>query len=399
LIYLKLKAFRPLYFNTTLSDVVSPPYDTITQEQSRDLLAKEYNIYHLSRQDSREDAENIFRKWIGSGTLRQMDHDVLIVLSQEFPGVSENSVRFGVIGLVDSQQVSGEIIPHEDTFEKAVIERRDLMLALQSQVEPIFLAVESTSLDRAIKHVIRDKTPYGVFEEPSGVTNSVFCIESQDEIDSISSSVSNTRAIVADGHHRLKATREIYSMQNQDRDFWKYSLSYITSLYNDSLFISGIHRVLTLQGGKKSIMEKISRDFIITDFNTYTEDGNIWIFDGHYHRIVPRHSLSITPPEVIKEIMLRKDLGMNLEEMERSISYRYSVADAISAAEKSGGVAILSPNWNKAEFMKTLEKGNLLPQKSTYFYPKIPSGIGIYSNIRRGIGLSLSNKLENPERC
>ena len=399
MIYLKLKAFRPLYFNTTLSDVVSPPYDTITQEQSRDLLAKEYNIYHLSRQDSREDAENIFRKWIGSGTLRQMDHDVLIVLSQEFPGVSENSVRFGVIGLVDSQQVSGEIIPHEDTFEKAVIERRDLMLALQSQVEPIFLAVESTSLDRAIKHVIRDKTPYGVFEEPSGVINRVFCIESQDQIDSICSSVSNTRAIVADGHHRLKATREIYSMQNQDKDFWKYSLSYITSLYNDSLFISGIHRILTMQGDKKTIMEKISRDFIITDFNTYTEDGNIWIFDGHYHRIVPRRNLAITPPEIIKDIILQRDLGMSLEEMERSISYRYSVADAISAAEKSGCVAIISPNWNKAEFMETLEKGNLLPQKSTYFYPKIPSGIGIYSNIGKGIGLSLSNKLENPEKC
>ena len=398
MIHLKLKAFRPLYFRANLSEVVSPPYDTISPEQSRELLSREYNIFHLSKQNSREDAENLFRKWIESGIIKKMDHEVLIVLSQEFPSTGVASARLGVIGIVDSQQVSGEIIPHEDTFEKAVIERRDLMLALESQVEPIFLAVESTALDRVLKHTIRDKTPYGVFEEPSGVLNRVFCIENPDEIRSITASVSQTRAIVADGHHRLKATREIYSMPNQDREFWKYSLSYVTSLYNDSLFISGIHRILNKGLKKNEVLEKISRDFIISDMNTYTEDGNIWIYDGHYYRLVPRTPMDIPPPEIIKDVILHRDLGMNLNEMENSVTYQYSVADAVAAAEKTGGIAILAPNWNKAEFMKTLEKGNLLPQKSTYFYPKIPSGIGIYSNIGQEIGLSLANKLENPER-
>ena len=397
MIDLKIDSFRPLYFHSPLKDVVSPPYDTISPEQSRDLLSRPHNIFHLSRQDNGREAESIFQNWIQAGILKQMNHDVMIILSQEFNLTGTVSSRLGVIGIVDTQD-AGQIIPHEETFENSVRERRNLMLSMGSQIEPIFLATESSSIDRVLRTAIRGRTPYGTFEEPSGVKNGVYCIDSEDDIRAIRNSLSQSRAIVADGHHRLKATRDIFSMTDDGKQFWRYSLSYVTSFYNDSLLISGIHRILPHEYRRNEFISGLSKYFHVSEFNTQVTDGDIWIYNGRYYQLRPIAATSLSSPEIVNDMVLPV-FGIRKGEIESKVSYQYNIADAVSSADRNGGVAIILPQWNKGDFIKFLENGHLLPQKSTYFYPKIPSGIAIYSNLPKDLNISITSRLENPERC
>ena len=396
---MNLKPFKPVYFKIPLDTAVSPPFDTISEEQEKDLLSRPVNIYHLTSPNSPDKARQQFDSWVREGVLSFAEKEVMIVLVQDFPGFGRAQSRIGVIGIVESSSERDDVLPHEKTFEHFVEERKRLMLQIESQVEPIFLVTESQSFDRELRQAIKGKIPYSTFEEPVGVVNHAYCIDQRETIEKISLSVSQGRAIVADGHHRLKATKDIFSSGNNKSDFWKYSFSYVTSYYNESLLISGIHRLVTGKTNGTAFMENLKRYFDVEMMNLPSQAGEIQIYDGDYYKLTPREAISGSPPELVDNVILRKCLGLSDSELEKEVSYAYNIAEAIEAVDSHGGIAILVPSWDKSEFLNFLKRGCLLPQKSTFFYPKVPSGLGIYSRRNEEIDLSSPRRLESPDRC
>lgn len=389
----QIKPFKPVFFRKDLENVVSPPFDVVTKEQEKALKKNPYNITHITLPESGkpENSKKIMNDWLRDGILVRSEVESLIVITQDFKGHQKDFCRIGLITTVETSPPDGIILPHEDTFDWAVKDRKNLMSQTECQLEPIFLAVNGVSFERMLRAAIRNLDPLRIFEEPTGVVNRFFLITDHGSIQSIIKAISREKAIVADGHHRLSATREIYSESNgSEKEFWKYSLAYITSLQEESLMISGIHRLISAEFSFQIYLEQLGHYFDVVPAGPLGNLEHITVYNGEYYALVPKNVAFEalgkdgkyrykTDPSLVNSLFFNRIMGLDVNGVAEKVTYTQSVPFAIEAVD-SGRVsfAVLMPEWDKSTFLSMTEEGRIMPQKSTYFYPKIPSGITIY---------------------
>ena len=136
-----IKEFKPYIFSGDIKDAVSPPFDTITQEQENKLRSAKCNITALSMPQSWSNGitpRKIMEKWIKDRLIYEYVENVIIILKQVFYINKEAVARYGIISLVD---INNSISTHENTFSKQVMERQTVMDDLQAQPEPIFIVI------------------------------------------------------------------------------------------------------------------------------------------------------------------------------------------------------------------------------------------------------------------
>ncbi len=388
-----IRSFRPIIYSDHIGDAVAPPFDTISRHQKESLLRTSYNITHITTlsRDNFRDASKILKKWMEDGILKKIDKDCIIIHEQEFYSMREKLTRIGVISLVSIEDGWEHIRPHENTFRWAVDERKELMRECGCQLEPIFLAVASNSYENILRKMIQDNTPDMEFEEPLGVVNRSFFIYDADKIKKIESVVRNDDAVVADGHHRFQAIKELMQEEgNGGASRWSSVFAYTTSIYDRGLMISGIHRMISARYSFSTVLEKISRYFNITIKTGYSDESHMALYKDRFYILVPKDAvnrdLGITAddvdesnPRIINDLIFRGMLGMNDKTIEDEVSFTQDESLAINAVDNhEAEFAILMPSWSKDTFINLTRKGHILPQKSTYFYPKIPSGIALY---------------------
>lgn len=389
-----IKPFSPVLFRKDLANVTSPPFDTITKPQEAVLKEYTYNITHLTLPDSGDGSisRRILDKWMDEGILVRGEEDSIVVITQDFRGNGKNLCRIGIIAPVETSPPQGIILPHEQTFDWAVNERKDVMLKSGCQLEPIFLAINGVTFERILRAAVKNLVPVRTFEEPSGVINKFYIISEKSTVESVARSLKKDKAIVADGHHRLRATTELYAEQGEKRgDFWKYSLAYITSLQQESLMISGIHRLMSREFTFSMFRDRIEEYFDIGNVSQNEGLTHITVYEkGKYLSLTPKdHAFEMigefgeyklqTDPSLVNTLIFENIMGMKIGDVASKVGYTHSVPFAVEGVDKGNyGFAILMPQWDKSTFLSMTERGRIMPQKSTYFYPKIPSGIALY---------------------
>ena len=388
-----IKSFRPLVYGNHVAEAVAPPFDTISRYQKEDLLRTPFNITHITAlsRDNFKDAHKILKKWMKEGILKKMDRDCIIILVQEFYAMKEKLSRIGIISLVSIEDGWDHIKPHENTFRWAVEDRKNLMRDCGCQLEPIFLAVASNSYENILRKTIQDMPPDLEFEEPVGVKNRSYFIEDTDKIEKIASVIKKDDAIVADGHHRFQAIKELLTEQGpENREKWSSVFAYTTSIYDRGLMISGIHRLVSTKYNLQKSLEKIGKYFDIAVKTGYSDEDHMVIYQKKFYVIYPKDTVSRSlgivaedadesNPRIINDIIFREVLGMTDQSIEKDVSFTQDRLFAISAVDNhEAEFAILMPSWSKDTVLNLTGKGHILPQKSTYFYPKIPSGIALY---------------------
>lgn len=390
---MNIRTFRPIVFRSDLNNITSPPFDVITRQQEQTLKKSQYNITHITLPESGGFAKSVqtMNKWMEEGVLEKLQHDTLIILCQDFKSGGKELSRIGLMAPVETSPDGNEIFPHEETFEWAVEERKDLMIKTGCQLEPIFLVINGAAFERVLRSAIKSLEPVRTFEEPSGVTNRVYMINDLHSQASILNSVSREKAVVADGHHRLRAAQDIYlDKPAKTKDFWKYSFSYVTSLQQDSLMISGIHRLISNDHKFSDYAERIEKYFILEKKKSAETHKGIMVYDGSFYSLEPREESYRAigesgkyrfpaDPALVNRLIFQNIMGLTIDDISRQIMYTQSVPFAIEEVDKGRiGFAFLMPPWDKSTFIFMTDSGRIFPQKSTYFYPKIPSGVAIY---------------------
>ena len=388
-----IRSFRPLVYRNNVSEAVAPPFDTISRHQKEDLMRTSFNITHLTALSRNNFGESprILKKWMDQGILRKVERSCIIIMSQEFYSMKEKMSRIGIISLVSIENGWDHIKPHEDTFRWAVEDRKDLMRECGCQLEPIFLAVASKSYENLLRNMIKDMVPELEFEEPVGVKNRSYFIEDENKIEKIASVIRHDSAIVADGHHRFQAIKELMMEQNpENREKWSSVFAYTTSIYDRGLMISGIHRLVSTKYNFQKLLDKIGEYFDITEKNGYSDEDHMAIYRNRFYILNPKDAVnsklgiaaedkSESNPRIVNDIIFRDMLGMTDLSIEKDVSFTQDTSFAISAVDNNEAeFAILMPAWSKDTFINLAGKGHVLPQKSTYFYPKIPSGIALF---------------------
>jgi len=154
--------------------------------------------------------------------------------------------------------------------------------------------------------------------------------------------------------------------------------------------ISGIHRIVSTSFSFKNVIEKIGRYFNITVKTGYSDESHMVLYKDKFYVLIPKDSVNRdlgiasddvdeSNPRIINDLIFREMLGMSSRTIEEEISFTQDESLAINAVDNhEAEFAIIMPSWSKDTFINLTRRGHILPQKSTYFYPKIPSGIAIY---------------------
>jgi uncharacterized protein (DUF1015 family) len=419
----EIRPFRGYLYNQAkvdLQNVVAPPYDVISPTQQEELYARSpYNIVRLilGKEENRySSAAKHFLEWQDAGILVRGRKPAIYVLHQTFENSDGKSVtRKGFIALCRLEEFHKKIVlPHEKTLAKPREDRLKLLKACNANFSQIFSLYSDPEkrIDSLLKVRTGSKPSVEVMFE--NVRNTMWIVEDGTIIEAVQNSLGDKQVLIADGHHRYEtalAYRDF--MKSRDPQYsgnepYDYVMMFFTNLDDEGLVIYPTHRIVhSLENfAGKAFLDRISEFFVCRDFkephallaalasSSTRSFGMLVKDDPHFYLITLKPTLSSgqvikdTLPEEVKELdvtllhsLILKDLlGISSEAQEQKlhIDYVKSEEEALSAVWRGKAQLAFLMNATKiGEVRRVARAGHTMPQKSTYFYPKLLSGLVI----------------------
>ena len=429
--------FRGILYNPrkirNLSDIVTPPYDVISKQGQHDFYERHpQNIIRLILGKATENdtannncytrASDFLKNWFSENILEQDKTPAFYLTSMDFSLENKIFTRYGIIGLVALEPFkNGVIVPHESTFSNVKMERFELMKSCHANFSPIF------SLYSDSKNIIIDKlkpalkqTPVIEFTDYDGHRHRMWRITDLDSCRYVSRAMQKKRLFIADGHHRYETAlnyREWISSNNPE--FKKghpanYVMMYLSSMEDPGLVILPAHR--KVKGLKSSIT-----DSFINKAEDYFDISTILFRDSDFEKaraefisilksnaskniigVLMKGSMEfymLTLKAGIMERMFSNELPEALRYLDVTVLTRLIFIEIFgfdnskldsesiitySSSEKRAIETVLSGecdasfilNPTKIEQVRNIaNNGLIMPRKSTYFYPKVITGI------------------------
>jgi uncharacterized protein (DUF1015 family) len=387
-----LKGFKGLRYNdekiSKISDVIAPPYDVINKKQQEELLNQsQHNVVHIDFNDGIGDekylnAGKIFKEWLNENILLQEDKEAIYPYLQEFTYKSKSYTRLGFIALVEVSEFSKKIVlPHEQTFSGPKEDRYKLMKACKANLSPIFGVYDNSDeiADNILKNFIDQNSPVIKAESKDGVTNTVWKIDDEKKINQIIESFKPKEILIADGHHRYETSLNYYKDFPDDKN--KYTMFYLAGSNQEGLLINPTHRILQDVKQSNLLIDQIKKDF---DCENYNEEINENFLNPDEFFVISKEANIILRCK-IKEENRNKFYSMSVYGVQEFIIDKFkdnyngldffkSFNDANdSILENSLGLIL--PKFVPPDIMKVVLNDDKMPQKSTYFYPKVATGV------------------------
>jgi len=384
-----------------LSKVTAPPYDVISPQEQSDLYdADPHNIIRiLFGKDSPKDNEKenkytraagFLKEWQREGILKKDKEDSIYVYSQEFTVDGNVKRRIGFIALLkleDFYKDKGSVYPHENTLTAPKEDRTRLISSIEANLGPIFalFADEDKFIDGILLKEVKNQPIIDVVDY-QGIRNRLWRVSDKDTIQKIVSSMKNEKLFIADGHHRYEVGL-LFSKSKKDPKFG-YMLTYFTDLYADGIVILPVHRLI--KGVSKDILSSLekdlSKDFAIKEISS-KEDVKKFLSGANpsEKRFViykPNKfiGLSLKDKDSLDVNVLHDLIIKPLEEKKSGISIDFTKDMDYAIEEVDKGSFSLSIILNPTKVTQVRDMAfshKRMPQKSTYFYPKVLTGLTI----------------------
>ncbi len=411
----EVRPLQALHYNPaavgSLGDVLAPPYDVIDADDRRQLAAKSpFNAVELDLPqapggaDPYEYAAELLEEWTLQGILASDREPAIWALTQDYTGPDgERRTRGGLLTRVRITDYGpGLIRPHERTQPGPKEDRLRLTRATRHNLSPIFSLYESDAwrhLDAAL-----ESEPWGEATDGDGTMNRVWRVADPAIHDAIAAELADAELLIADGHHRYETARTYAEEVGGDGPH-RYTLMCLVSLSDPGLTVFGTHRLiggLTGDSDKQealagAIREHFELQEVGADrIDPAGEDG-LGVFgyiDSHFRRgfrlrlkdpgglegLADRTEAYLQLDAVIlEELILKGALGMGDEEIEakRGLGYATTVEEALAQLADDGAyqAAFLLRPTPIEHVRAVAAAGEAMPPKSTYFFPKVPTGI------------------------
>ncbi|MFM7763717.1 MAG: DUF1015 family protein, partial [Acidimicrobiaceae bacterium] len=382
----QFEPFRALRYSAkySLGDVCAQPYD-VQSDADRESYANRstHNIVHLDLPvgpDAYREAAKNLSSWIESGAL-QLDAEPSFTLYRmkfvDTAGRARETV--GVIGALQIEEPnSKEVLPHEQTTPKAKTDRLDLTRATQANLSPIWGLSLTPQLSTAF---VEPGELLGAFTDENGVQHIVERVSNRARCAVISKLIAQLPVVIADGHHRYAISRT-YRDENPQLNDAKSTLCYINELIDEQLSVAAIHRLYSdVEVG--SLLAQLQKYFDVIDLPTLTPAIIAKMSqDSHLTFVAPTgHAKSLKPkPEMFAGVRNLDSVFLEhaLADIDKSVSYQHGFTE-VTTQLKTGKytAAILIRPVSVAEIQRTAAEGLLMPPKSTFFTPKLQTGLVI----------------------
>ncbi len=431
---IEVKPLNAIVYNqekVNMADVIAPPYDVILDNYRNELENRsDFNIVKLILANNSTDlsdennrynvAFENYQKWLSENILVKTEKPCILYLIQNYEKNGKKITRKGFIARNRIEDFSSKnILPHEYTMGGPKADRLNLTKKCKANFSQVFLVYSDPQkqIENAIDYT---QKPFIDVTDDLGVQNIVYKIDDEKTLNLIEKVLSDKTCLIADGHHRYETAMNYRNemrktVQNPtDNEPWNYVMSYFTNL-EDDLLIFPTHRIITRWVEPYVLLEKVKKYFDVEDF---TFDGKTKaemkaklleeieksskerISMGLYMKNVNKFYLlklrenvdeildEYKVPEVLKTLdlivlhkaIISKELGYTQEEQmtQDGILYIKQESEAFDMIDMGKAEASFIMAYPKIQDIKRIsEAGERMPQKSTYFYPKLLSGIVI----------------------
>jgi uncharacterized protein (DUF1015 family) len=392
-----------------LEELIAPPYDVIDDRLRAELARRSpYNVVEIDLPASYRRAAETMRDWRRRGVLVREDEPAVWVLRQDYraPDGSERR-RTGFLARVRVDDYGpGRIRPHERTHPGPKEDRLRLTRATRANLSPIFTLFpdHEEAAERAMA-LVCGGDQFAAVADDDGTVNRLWRSADPDVISELQMAVADAELLIADGHHRYETAR-VYADELGGEGEHRYVLMLLCSLSDPGLLVFPTHRLLTGlkddRAKQEAIREVLLRDFEVKELPAAREleprevDGQVAFgYMDSFHRTPYRVTLKDQAiadralagmPEpyrrldtaVLEELVLRGALGMSEDDIShlRGLDYSKDLDDAIGAVESGRADAGFFMRATPVEQVRRVaEAGESMPPKSTYFYPKVPTGL------------------------
>ncbi len=418
-----IRPFRALRYDAEvvgdLHKVVSPPYDVIsTEEQALLHLSSPYNATHLDFNNAADPygaAASTFRKWLEEGVVKLDEAPGYYYYRQEFDLQNgSRKIRSGIfVALRVEEFETGVIRPHEQTFTGAKKDRLALLRACQAHLSSIFCLYgkKGWSVEDVIPDVL--KSPSSVeLTDRDQVTHRLWYVTEASAIETITKEIASQSLIIADGHHRYETALQ-YSVErsaagaSRDTDQpYNYVLAYLTNAEETGLAILPTHRILRKNSlPKVADLEKVLlRDFRLKRYareeknafyRALSAEGvdrrigcvlsgadHHWLLtfdDSLAQRVNASNPIRALDVTVLHDYIFERLLGITPQMQKEKITYVSDNEVAVRAVDQGeAGAAFLLNATTFGQIQAVCSSGETMRQKSTYFYPKLLTGLVFY---------------------
>jgi len=395
-----------------LDALIAPPYDVVSPSERAALAAKSpWNIVRLDLPEGDGDrkyakAARELRSWIGQGILRRDMAPALYRYHQTFSVEEREHTRKGFICRIRLRRFDeGVVLPHERTLSGPRQDRLALARATRTNLSQVMgLYSDPSGAVDAEFAAVESRAP--AFEASlDKVVHRLWRLTDRAAHARVAAALSDKKVYIADGHHRYEtmiALRdELRSQARSPRSSIEYGSMFLTSMDDPGLVILATHRVVHgLQGFElPAFLERLRARFDVRELDPAAaeklrappEEGEgrfLLASQGRFFALAlrPGQSASVSAPEplrhldvpILHALILEEVLGIDRSAQERQTNLRY-VKDfraAIDESRRPGVQAVFQLNPTRIEQLRAVaDAGEVMPQKSTFFFPKLASGL------------------------
>ena len=422
-----VKAFKGVVYNKAeikdVEKVFAPPYDVITpQAVERYYDNHDYNIVRLilgkefpadnSRDNKYTRAASFLGEWLGQGVLKQDEEPAIYYYVQDYVERGKKKNRAGFIALMRLEDFGkGSVLPHENTHAKPKQDRLNLLRSVKANLSPIFsLFDDKKEILRKISTYISSSAPYIDVHDKELTRHRLWSLTDKKMIKMVREAIKGQKVFIADGHHRYETALSFRNEMKKKIGHWtgrepfNYCLMYFTGLNGKGITILPTHRLVKYHLRFEEALEKIKDSFHIKKVKTKKEmlksmgrhvvhDHKFGVYTGK-----GRYYILTLKNENILEEAVKVERSFNWKRLDVSIlhnlllpaiipsskieeeiiSYTEDMDKAIESVDNNTcNVAFLLNPTMIQEVKDIALRGERMPHKSTFFYPKLLSGLVI----------------------
>lgn len=417
----KIKPFKAVIYNQEkikcLSQVVCPPYDVISSSQQKYYHElNPHNFLHIllpkDTPDKYERAGQYFKNWRKEQILIQDKSPAVYFYSQQYNLKGEKKTRFGFMALLRLGDSKSGVFGHENTRLAAKQDRDKLLRQVKANLSPIFVIFpdQKRIISRVREKYINNENLFMETTDNEKTVHKVWRIDSENIISMIQESILQENMFIADGHHRYEVACAYRDEMRQKpggvtgEEGFNYILAYFTNIDTRGLTILPIHRLVKLKeklDGQKfrpeltgnfdveEIKDKAKFFFLMNKaaeaehiIGMY-ENKKYWLLRLKNIKILDKiivdkpKEYRLLDVSILNYMILKQVLGLDLEDKE-VITFNHNTEELIEQVDRDPGYAAFFLNSTKvSQIMAIALNGEKMPPKTTFFYPKVLSGLVI----------------------
>ncbi|MCL4441133.1 MAG: DUF1015 domain-containing protein [Firmicutes bacterium] len=419
--------FKGIRYNPAKVDVnqvVTPPYDVIDASSQENFYEKSpYNVIRLElgkvfEEDTESNnrytrAAGYLKEWLESGVLVHDEKPSVYLYEQEFEARGEKKIRSGFVAGVQANDYSkGEVLPHEETLPKHKADRLLLMKSCLANFSPIFglYADPDHIIEKALETAKEGRQPNFEVTDDQGVVNRLWVISEENTLKTVVGEMAPKKIFIADGHHRYETAvnfgKEMAALGKQGYD---YLMVCLVNLYNEGLVVFPTHRVAKNIENLDTVklLQELSRDFEVESFPGETQLGDfiakleakgqsshafgLYTGEKKYYLLSLRDEDKLDSlllegrsaawrrldVSILHTLVLENCLGIGSRQRadESNLIYVRDEDTAKEFVDSGSAQLVFFMNSTKVEEVTNIATGGeKMPQKSTFFYPKVITG-------------------------